>query len=221
MQIMNNNPYEILHPTAKKEKPQGNFYEAFETIINKLDIYKSDQELRIEQFRKLEKSADIDNHIMVLNSNIKFAKQMAMDMMQLAQIFDRFENKQVTPEAIAEAKALITKITASRDNAISAHFISAAHLPTDAELNALREKMEYYQMFIKNASPEVAVPSVEPKTVSTKTAADFIENDAERKYAEAKAKYEKASVFGKAYLKLTGQANFKEMTDNLDTGKRR
>lgn len=46
-------------------------------------------------------------------------------------------------------------------------------------------------------------------------------SDALRKYELAKRDYEKASVLGKAYLKLTGQANFKKMLAEANQGMNR
>lgn len=224
MQTMGNiNPYEVLHPTSKSEKPQGRFYDAIEAIEGKLEIYKKDQESRIEQFQKLEKSSDIDNHIMVLNSRLKFVKDMAADVLQLLQLFYQFESNQVTPEAIAEARNIVARISAKREDAISSRFIGEAHLPTVEELNAIKEKIEYYQVFDKTFVKKAEeAPAMEPEQpTTTKTAVDFIETEAERRYAEAKEKYEKSSLLGKAYLKLSGQANFKKMEADIKEGMKR
>ncbi len=43
-------------------------------------------------------------------------------------------------------------------------------------------------------------------------------SEALRKYQLAKRDYDKASFLGKAYLKLTGQANFKKMLEEANKG---
>lgn len=46
-------------------------------------------------------------------------------------------------------------------------------------------------------------------------------SEALRKYQLAKRDYDKASFLGKAFLKLTGQANFKKMLNEANNGRSR